>query len=118
MEIKEFIKEALSQIVEGINEANQQISDKGSFVVSSNLREANGLPKSGTYYDDGKNPRRVVREIEFDISIAASDSTQSGGKGSLQVISFIRADGGVENNISSSASQRIKFTLPLALPNM
>ena len=116
MEIKDFVKEALAQIVEGINEANKQMSEKGAFVASSNMREANGLPKSGTYVDDVRNVRHVVREIEFDVSIAASDSTQTGGRGGLQVVSFIRADGGIENNVSSSASQRIKFSLPLALP--
>lgn len=117
MEIKDFIKETLSQIVEGINEANQQMSEKGAFVVSSNLREANRLPKNGTYVYDGSNALRVVREIEFDISLSVSDSTQSGGKGCLEVVSFIRADGGVENSFSSSSTQRIKFTLPLALPD-
>ena len=117
MEIKDFINESLSQIAEGINMANQKMSDKGAFVVSSNLREGNGLPKSGAYAYAENGALRVVREIEFDISIGVSDSTQSGGKGSLQVVSFIHADGGIENTISSTASQRIKFTLPLALPN-
>lgn len=116
MEIKDFIKETLSQITEGIVEANKEMINDGAFVASTNLREANGLPKSGTYAKRD-NTMQVVREVEFDISIAVTDSTQSGGKGSLHVVSLIRADGGIDNNYSSSSTQRIKFSLPLALPN-
>lgn len=47
MEIKDFIKETLSQITEGIVEANKEMINDGAFVASTNLREANGLPKSG-----------------------------------------------------------------------
>ena len=119
MDIKEFIKETLSQIVEGINGANQQMSGKGAFVASSNLQENNGMPKSGTtYYKDSNNRIHIVREIDFDISVSVSDSSQTEGKGGLQVYSLFHANGGVENCNSSNSSHRIKFSIPLALPNM
>lgn len=119
MEIKDFFKETLCQILEGINVANQQMSNKGAFVGSSNLQENNGMPKSGaTYYEDSNNRRHVVREIDFDISVSVSDSSQTEGKGGLQVYSLFHADGGVENSNSSNSSHRIRFSLPLALPNV
>lgn len=119
MDVKEFIKETLTQIVEGINEANQQMGSKGAFVASSNLQENNGLPKGGTtYYEDSNNRRHVVREIDFDISVSVSDTSQTEGKGGLQVYSLFHANGGVENCNSSNSSHRIKFSIPLALPNM
>lgn len=119
MDIKEFIKETLSQIVEGKNEANQQMGSKGAFVSSSNLQENNGQPKGGTtYYEDSNNRRRVVREIDFDISVSVSDTSQTEGKGGLQVYSLFHANGGVENCSSSNSSHRIKFSIPLALPNI
>ena len=117
MEIKDFIKESITQIAEGITEANKEIQNNGAFIVSSNLKDANGFPVVREIYsDDRNNKRHIVREIEFDVTISVSDSTQTGGKGSLQVVSFLRADGGIENNISSNAMHRIKFSLPLAMP--
>ena len=118
MEIKDFIKESLSQIVEGIDMANQEMNEKGAFVVSSDLRESNRLPKSGTYAYDGSDTLRVVREIEFEISIAVSDSTKNEGKGGLRVASLFHANGGMENSNSLDSINRMKFSLPLALPNV
>ena len=116
MDVKEFVSETLTQIVAGITEANKEIHSKGAYIVSSNLKEANGLPARETYSDDKNNQRHIVREINFDISVVVSDSAQSGVKGGLQVFSFMHADGGVENNTSSSSMHRIKFSLPLAMP--
>ena len=84
--------------------------------MSSNLQDANGLPAREIYSDDKNYQRHIVREINFDISIAVSVFAQSGVKGGLQVFSFVHADGGVENNTSSSSMHRIKFSLPLAMP--
>ena len=116
MEIKDFVKEALSQIVEGINEANQQMNDKGAFVASTDLWETPRNPKSDIY-TKCNNKHQIVREIEFDISIEVSDSSKAGGGGSLQVLSLFHAEGGVENNIHSSSMHKIRFSLPLALPS-
>lgn len=116
MDIKDFIKETLTQIVEGITDANKEIQGKGAFIVSSNLKDANGLPARELYSDDKNDLRHIVREISFDISIVVSDSEQSGVKGGLQVFSFIHSDGGIENNTSSSSMHKIKFSLPLAMP--
>lgn len=116
MDIKEFIKETLTQIVEGISDANKEIQGKGAYIVSSTLKDANGIPVRETYSDDINNQRHIIREISSDVSIAVSDTTQSGAKGGLQVFSFMHADGGVENSASSNSMHRIKFSLPLAMP--
>lgn len=116
MDIKDFIKETLSQIVEGINEANQQMGSKGAFVASTDLWETPRLSKSDTYVKCN-NKHQIVREIEFDVSITVSDSSKTEGEGRLQVLSLFRAEGGVENNTHASSMHKIKFSLPLALPS-
>ena len=116
MDIKEFIKETLTQIVEGITDANKEIQGKGAYIVSSNLKDAQGFPARELYSDDRNEQRHIVREINFDISIAVTETTQSGVKGGLQVLSVVHSNGGIENNTSSSAVHKIKFSLPLAMP--
>ena len=45
---------------------------------------------------DINSAMQVVMEVDFDISIAVTDSTQSGGIGSLPFVPLIRADVGIE----------------------
>ena len=37
MEIKDFIKEALLQIVDGVSTANEALQDKGAFIPTKGL---------------------------------------------------------------------------------
>lgn len=117
MEIKDFIKESIMQITHGITDANKEIQNEGAYVVSSVLKDANGFPIVGELYSDDRNGQKhIIRNIDFKITVSVSDSTQTGGKGTLQVVSFLRVDGGIENNFSSTSLNKIKFSLPLAMP--
>lgn len=116
MEIKDFIKESIMQITHGITDANKEIQNEGAYVASSVLKDANGFPIVGELYSDDRNGQKhIIRNIDLE-TVSVSDSTQTGGKGTLQVVSFLRADGEIENNFSSTSLNKIKFSLPLAMP--
>lgn len=115
MNVKDFIKETLTQIAEGVNETNQQIGNQHSFVATENITNESGIPKNDTYsYKDGT--AHLVREIHFDLAITVSDVSAQGGKGGIEVFSLFHAGGSKESQNTSLMTHKLNFTLPLALP--
>ncbi len=115
MDIKDFIKETLTQIAESINETNQELGNQHSFVATENITTASGMPQNDMYsYKDGI--AHLVREIHFDLAITVSDTSAQSGKGSIEVLSLFHAGGSKENQNASIITHKLTFTLPLALP--
>lgn len=113
MELQEFITETLTQIVAGINDANEKLKDKDSFVPDG----ISQTPKEHEYmsYDCDDN-FHLLTNIHFDISIDVNESSNKEKKAGL----CIHSSGigyGKKNVESQSTGQNIKFTLPLAIPN-
>ncbi len=115
MDIKEFIKETLTQIAESVNETNQQLGNQHSFVATENITTASGIPQNDMYsYKDGT--AHLVREIHFELAITVSDASTQSGKGGIEVFSFVHAGGSKETQNTSHVNHKLSFTLPLALP--
>lgn len=113
MELQEFITETLTQIVAGINDANEKLKDQDSFVPDA----ISQTPKDHEYmgYHCG-NSFHLLTNIHFDISIDVSETTNKEKKAGL----CIHSSGvgiGKNNAECQSTGQNIKFTLPLAIPN-
>ena len=90
MELKEFIKETLVEIIGGVEDSQAAIS-QGSVV--------------GTRQDSHQ-------AVDFDVAVTTSTSTEGGGKVSVVGI----GSAGLEGSTSSEAVTRIKFTIPIDLP--
>ena len=115
MDIKEFIKETLTQIAEGVNETNQQLCNQHSFVVTDNITDASGIPKNDSFsFKD--TTAHLVREIHFDLVVTVSDASAQSGKGGIEVFQFFHAGGSQERQNTSLMTHKLSFTLPLALP--
>ncbi len=112
MELKDFIKNTLSQIASGVVEAEKEISTLGGSVN----------PIGGYFAQDQLGGRRwsfkdgIVEIVEFDVALTSSE--KEGTAGGIGV--FL---GGVhlgtkgtsgEEQVSSS---RIKFSIPILLPS-
>lgn len=106
MDLKEFTKQTLVQIVEGVKEANEEFQD-GAYVpylVPHNTK--------GRYiYEDGAN----VVDIDFDVAITATETEGANGGGGLKVASFLNIGGALESKTENQTISRIKYTLPLVL---
>lgn len=130
MEIKDFIKDALAQIVDGVQEANKALTEKGAYVPTENIAGAEG------YFDARVSKNGIVRryvKIDFDIAVevSKSDIEHIGEQGSIdggmkmQVALISKAEFDVHGGLSGSSTQQnmqqnihhIKFSLPLALPS-
>ena len=109
MELKDFIKESIRNIVEGVTESQLLIKEKGAQI---NPREVQ-FQENGQYnYHNSGKPHFV----EFDVgltSIQKSGSSEGIGVFLGGVTIGKKNDDGTEH----TAVTRIKFSLPLVLPS-
>lgn len=108
MDLKEFTKQTLIQIVEGTSEANEAISGSGAKIPTHNIANKKN------YVHDGYSHHNVI-DVEFDVAITATESDGINGGASLKVASLINIGGGIENKTENQTISRIKYTLPLVL---
>lgn len=82
MELHQFIKESVKEIIKGMTEAESKAH------------------KFGISNDNGSG-------IEFDVAVSAGSSAE--GKTSVSLLKVIEA--GVKGNISESSTHRLRFTI-------
>ena len=94
MDIKEFVAETLSQIVDGVVDAQQRTSEKKAAIVPYNK------------YD---------QKVCFDVAVTVVENKETTGKAGITVWSI---GGGVSGKSETSRStvSRIKFEIPIDLP--
>lgn len=91
MELKEFIKKAMLDIVCAVDESSTESS-----------RE---LSLRSTDKD---------RTIEFDVAVSVEESKATGGKAGIKVLQFAEAGGGIDNITKNSTVSRIRFGVSVA----
>ncbi len=103
MELKNFIKEALKDIVEAVSEAQDEISS-GQIV-----------PDVGFAYKTVELGINDVQPIEFEVTVNADEKEGSSAK--LSVVAAV-IGGNVQGNsgASSGHAARLKFNIPVRLP--
>jgi hypothetical protein len=119
MELKEFIKYAIDEVVTGVHESQEKYMDGDVIIcppnieMQSNAEGVVGLTNSNlTKF----SANQTVSAIHFDVSVTAEDKVTAGAKGGLKILDF-----GLSSDISnaeiSREVSRLKFTIPLVLPN-
>lgn len=109
MDIRQFVSETLTQIVEGVTDANQRLSD------DSEVNPRCGGTPEGKPYVEYYSELRPVELVDFDLAVTVTEGT--GAKGGLGVAAgFIGLGGQKSSESSAEAVSRVKFTLPLMLP--
>ncbi|MGL3605746.1 hypothetical protein ACSV9I_04475 [Rhizobium sp. G187] len=108
MELKEFIKETIEQILAGISEA--QAGSLGENVNASTDGGSATKDLGGHLINRGKFG--VFTRIDFDVSVGA----ESEGKGGLRVAVFGQGVDAGGAHRSSNAS-RVLFSIPVRLPD-
>lgn len=107
MELKDFIKGTISDIALAINELNKELSDIGLTV---NPKDASNSNNSFVRLN-GNDDERAIKEIEFNLSISVSDSTERGGGLKINVVSA-----GINKETSNCAISTVKFSIPVVYP--
>ncbi|MCL1643659.1 hypothetical protein M2T61_18565 [Elizabethkingia anophelis] len=114
MELKDFIKETLSSIAEGVEESKTIYSKKGGRVNPKDFNLASGnlsYIKSAPGRSDGN----IVTLVDFEVALTNENkSDNTGGIGVL--FGAVNIGGKTENVNLENQLTRIKFTIPIVLP--
>jgi len=111
MDLKTFVKETLTQIAEGVNEAKPIVQNAGCYIIDrvpnsigSNIPNANGPD----------NKLHPVSKIDFDVAICIDEEQAAKGGAFLAVASLV---GGMnkEKKNSNSVFNHVVFSIYMSV---
>lgn len=117
MELKEFIKESLSQIIDAVKETQEEYRDTNVVICPDNIQEINGnffIFDEKEY--DHYSSRSKVQNIDMDIAISVTE--KEGNKSGLGIAKIINAGISSENAQQNESISKIKFSIPIVLPTV
>ncbi|RKE03453.1 MULTISPECIES: hypothetical protein [Marinifilum] len=100
MELKDFIKNSLVEIVNGVREAQEATKELGATVSPEINRRATTVSSEN------------IRTVEFNVAVTTTDEAKAGA--GIKVASILKVGGDVKE-INSSVST-IRFEIPIVLP--
>lgn len=116
MELKDFISETLSQLIEGIIDAQNKVlkpGDTGGRICPHVRNLPDEKTSIGIY--GRTNDHLPVILVDFDIMLLAQE--ESGKKGGIGVVTGLVGLGAQsENKENAQTSHKIHFKIPVALP--
>jgi hypothetical protein len=98
MELREFVKDTLLAITEGILEAQKEV------------------PSPETQFGSGSAILGKERIVEFDVALAETESTEKGGKIGVAFPILGQVTGGADKSTGTTSTTRIKFEVPVIYP--
>ncbi|OOQ62163.1 hypothetical protein [Mucilaginibacter pedocola] len=113
--LKDFISEAITQITEGIIQAQSLNADKGC-IVNPKIIQTIGAPDGITYkIDSGGQNSGTVSVLKFDLIIDANEKSEIGGR--LKVMAGVVGIGaGGKNEVNTSVNNKLTFAIPVMFP--
>lgn len=103
MDLKQFVKETLTQIIQGVSEAQGEASLSGGRVNPS--FSGPGTDQHGC----------LIGFVEFDVAVSVSEGT--GSKAGIGIfVGEVGLGAKGESTSASGSMSRIKFKVPVTLP--
>lgn len=115
MELKEFIKESLSQIIDAIVETQDKYKETNVLICPDDIQGENNnlyIRDENLYQFYNRNTK--VQNIEMDIAISVTE--KEGNKSGLGIAKIINAGISSENAQQNESISKIKFSIPIVLP--
>lgn len=113
MDLKDFISEALIQIVEGVSVAQGPIREKGGE-VSPKLSGGPSLNSAHGFIQAKSGGQAQL--VQFDVALTVKD--EAGAKGKIGVVSgLFNIGGGTDLRSENASVTTIRFKVPLILPS-
>jgi len=110
MNLKEFIVETISGIIEATEELQSGFEGRGVIVNPPVSFKERDLYR----HEDERTTYRRIETIEFDVAVTAASELNGGGKASLKVFSVeATLDGGGAKRHEEVS--RVRFSLPVVL---
>jgi hypothetical protein len=118
MQLKDFVKQSLENIVQGVMEAQRSNATKAVInpqVSSSQGPNRDVLKHHGVLWDG--SDYSLIEHVQFDVAVTAEEENQINGgfNAGIQVLG-LSAKAGIDNNSKSSTVSRIKFSVAVKYP--
>ncbi|HEV8262657.1 MAG TPA: hypothetical protein VGQ19_18120 [Burkholderiales bacterium] len=114
MELKEFIRDVLVQIAEGVRDADAAVSAAGG-VASPAARSGPIATARETHFATLESGAPVFL-VDFDVAITVSESSDKGAAARLNIATVFSAGLGAKEAESTASISRVRFKVPIALP--
>ena len=115
MKLSEFVSNALTQIVQGVKEAQGKVSEHGASVNPRLRGSSSHVPSGWTEV----NYNRITRVAIVRFGVAVTESTEGGGSAGLSVLGgLVRIGGEVGSRNSEGTASRIQFEVAVDLPSV
>ncbi|MGD9689621.1 MAG: hypothetical protein AB7K52_06555 [Phycisphaerales bacterium] len=110
--MREFVKNTISQVVQGVHEAQVATNASGAFVYPRS--QVYWSSKSGKPEYDGTGAAHPV-PIEFDLAVTVTESSDMSGAAGVSV-AWVNIGGGGMTAQSNQVISRLRFTIPIVPP--
>ncbi len=111
MQLDEFVSQTLKQVIDGVSSAQQYGKSKNANINPSTAR-MDGKAAGYSFCVETGIP---LQDIEFDVAVTVSESNESSdGDANVGAISVTSLN---QSTSQSSSVSRIKFKVPILLPN-
>lgn len=113
MELKEFIKTALTDIVSAVKETQEEVKEYATIAPLMTIGERTSaiVMKDGVAH---------ISNIDFDVAVTTEtkENAENGIKAGIKVASVFNIDAGSKGGATESSQNisRIHFTIPVLLP--
>ncbi|MEM5535698.1 hypothetical protein WNY58_04755 [Neptuniibacter pectenicola] len=113
MDLKDFISETISSIIEGVKEAQDSYQDTDVLINPGNLMRNTNSVAENSVWDNSTNV--YAQSIKFDVSVTVEEN--SGKKGSIKILGgILNAQAGGDAALSSAVANKVQFSVPIMLP--
>ena len=112
MELKHFIAQTISQIMEGVKEAQGLAQESGGAVNPKGQLYL--VPDAAPFMD--KNTTRIGDFINFDVAIEVSEAKGESGGAKISVPAIGGFGGDLNREWQNKSISRVSFRLPVIYP--
>lgn len=122
--LKDFVKDTLAQITEGVAEFNSAQGDgvtaspklapaglktsdilQGGLIITSRIRGDSG----------GTEEWKYATPVDFDVAVTATETEGTKAGASVRIVQVFSAGGEASSAVTNTSVSRVKFRLPLQL---
>lgn len=112
MELSEFVKETLLQLIDGVQNAQDETQDSDAVINPRMVSDTDKLLTTIV-----RDESRLVQLVEFEVGLTSAD-LQSSKKGIGVMLGGLGIDGGVSKSGTQSTVTHIRFNIPIVLPSV
>lgn len=116
MKLKEFVKSALTDVVEAVAEAQESAGASGAVINPGSDREnpREGQLMASAVHVLSSQVFYPVMPVEFDVAVTVTEGETVEGSGGISVLGIGTIGGGASTSGESTSFSRIKFKVPMA----